>query len=351
MISDEDDIEDYEYEGSGNIESRYVPYIHRQVEGGKSSSSVNPRFAITNVRSLAPNVTDTEAIQLLPQNGIYRQEITCELHNVYVSVAKALERTLHQELPSKILTFDYRDYSTDNVYSHIEYIKQRIENIYILQNTNDEFFIDIVNDKPYAIFIYSSDIRSKKNPDKKITAFNENVKIELLHPGKKFKISSIRVHEDYGYKNAAHNCIIAPRTIPINMDICEFPSTISCPMNHKLMFEIKGIEDHKSLLTRACRSILQRLANLENTINEEVQNLSEGSFTISGETDTISHMLAEFTNRESTVTAGYNVDKNVRTTIFRYTKPYDDEQVDVKKVMLSMVDKLIKIFNAIERQI
>lgn len=136
-----------------------------------------------------------------------------QLHDIDVSIANAIRRTIMGELLVKAFCVgssdtDFKDQEASKtpqgVDTNEDYIIpadviDRIGMIPINQNAklNTKFSINVVNNTQQMMTVYSSDIKCADKTQKVI--FTPSIQLAELHPGTWINIPNIKIEENYGY--------------------------------------------------------------------------------------------------------------------------------------------------------
>lgn len=122
--------------------------------------------------------------------------------------ANAIRSCAMNEIPTKILTFDFMDVSNGDKFIIIEAILRTINLIFIDQSISEscEFQLRIINDTGKPLNIYSGDIQQTKGP--KGNYFNKNIKLFTMSESNVgIDIKRITIKVGTGKHYAAHNIV------------------------------------------------------------------------------------------------------------------------------------------------
>jgi DNA-directed RNA polymerase alpha subunit len=146
---------------------------------------------------LIPAEIKKEVEAVLPKD-IKRASVKFELHNVDVSIANAIRRTILEEIKTKALSVSKID--TNEEFIIPAEITDRISSIPIDQTIpdNTKYAVDISNLGKKSVYVTSANIVGHE----KKQYFTNNIKIARLREGKYLKIPEITVESGYGYNHA-----------------------------------------------------------------------------------------------------------------------------------------------------
>lgn len=134
------------------------------------------------------------------------KRMTFELHNTTTELANAMRRTYCGEMEIFALTCDEESIDTDDVFIIPHEICNRINLVPIRQIAGLEMELDVRNDTPHDIIIYTDALREVGGYAKEKAAdlFSHTIPLMYLKPSCYIKITKIRSTLSIGRENACH---------------------------------------------------------------------------------------------------------------------------------------------------
>lgn len=127
------------------------------------------------------------------------EDLSFYLLNSKVSVASAIRRCVNSELPVQILTFESKNfYTNDHIHEH--HIRKIINLVPIRQISGMKFNLNVSNRTDVLMPIYMNMLVPERKGDTE-EMFPQYLEIAVLRPGKVLKISNIHTVEGVSYLN------------------------------------------------------------------------------------------------------------------------------------------------------
>lgn len=242
----------------------------------------------------SPKVKNEAIIPLLPKR-LLSQKCTFELHDVNVSIANGLRRTMVSETKVKAMNLKEEDVKKDDPFILFDFIINRIRQIPVDQSTdtNSIFELDYKNDQAHPVYVKTKELKRIKGRGD--LPFNDNITICMLNPGKEIRLTNIYIDEGYGYEYGGYKDACNITCLSLDQEPYDpytqkgIRSSVSNPMMHKLSFITNGTIPPKDIIKKACDSMIERLnAILENKF-ETSQDIH--ILLVNNESHTIGNMI------------------------------------------------------------
>lgn len=302
---------------------------------------------------------DTELRPKIPQdlerlmpNLFHPREVKLRITGINNAEGNAIRRTLMNELPVQVMTFDYADMETNDDFIIFEMIQQRFKLVPVAATASPDarFSLEITNNSGSEIYVYSRDIRGAKLP------FNGTFPLIALKARKYIKIKNIRLQSDYAYNNAAHcaayNCVLRPTELPEGNLTREQSSAIANYKDWYLEFRTSGAQPTRDLLCAAIDNIIDRTAAAlvaVNNINFDGENYY---VTLDGESATMGNlfMRAILTLSPDIDFVTFKLDTSIRSVrIITRDKNSDNPKSIYKAAAENITTTMRKLRDAITR--
>lgn len=317
---------------------------------------------VTNIvsKDISPVVPGFEKYLL---TTLFPEHFSFELHNANNAISNGLRRMLCGELPALALWFESEDFSTDNPFSVIGMIRNRLRLIPISQaiSTDAIFSLDVANDTATVKYFHTNDLRQISGA-KLSGGFCNNQPLFTLEPGKFLRINRITVRRDYGYNFAGHSLVCNAVSLALdqappleyrdeiigNISLSEVesgavadikfeeeveakaervPSRLARPTKWRIAFNTNGQMPAKSMVVAACDELIEYMQ----TVNKYVPTIErEGALyvlVIPGHSYTTANLLTRTITDLLPATATHSVDDMSR--VLRVRVLTDDNVSDI----------------------
>lgn len=306
------------------------------------STDLSPKLDASVIKTLG---------KMLP-NVLTPKRIEFDILGVSVAVANGLRRTCALETTGKSMTFGGDAFLTDDPFILSDFLLTRIQSIPIKQDIDlkAEFYINVTNTSKTNKCVYSSDIKSKRT-NKPI--FNQTFPVVMLQPNTYLKLTTISIHEGFGYINACFalacqtSCVPLDQT-PVNLATEKgVRSGIANPKEHRIGLMINGGLSGKEIVIRGCQSIRERLRYAQTLLPTLTTKDNVSMLVINGESDTIGNLLLKTViDLNPHAVATYETASTYRALTFKLRTTEEPE-----RIINNAIKYIIEIYTTIEKQI
>lgn len=301
------------------------------------------------VTSLAPKVKDPDVAALLP-TVLVPERTEMEIHGVNTAIANGLRRVITSESPAWRLNFDHASFHTNDPFILVDYIRKRINNIPIKQDTSAKltFRLNVLNNTDVNMRVKTGlmEPAGKAKP-----VFNETFDVCMLGPGKYITIDNIYLQRGYGYMHGGYNMACNVAAVPLDQTPLDtatgvgVPSGLSDPRVHRLAFTTNGTISNGEIMKIACDEIATRLDNVIKSIPNVYNADDTYHLVLKKETHTIGNILMKSIVEEypDVPAVTYTTDELAKTTTISI-RTTDD----IETMLIDVCKKNIKIVNTIK---
>lgn len=301
------------------------------------------------------------------------------------AVANGIRRTIACELKVLYLTCKYESIVTSDPFIIPEMIQKRLRMIPLLQSTSPgaKFSLDVTNNTLLPMDVKTGSIKGKIPG-----SFDSTYTLLTLGPGHSLQINDITCASEYGYVQEYGMCSVAFNAVSICKDIkpvdvyeeagrdemgrwkedrggvkdtaginssgkpAETPATSRSQMADPRVWEIKfntnGTMSPRDIIRAACAEIIARLKKLLSLLYTMVNNESQYTLTIQGESDTIGNLIVKTTDEmypdvEAVTYIVPSIERSLTIKII-YS---DDINTLYKNVVSSLIATYEKISNSV----
>jgi DNA-directed RNA polymerase subunit L len=317
------------------------------------------------------------------------------------AVANGIRRVIMCELKVAYLSCKYEDIVTTDPFIIPEMIQKRLRMIPLLQSVpaGAIFNLNVTNNTLDVIDVKTGQLQSKTARG----VFDETITILSMGAGHNLQINNVRVDHEYGYVQEYGMCAVAfnavstckdavpidtyvqsgrnemgllpteagdrldipsvsvPRTeIPsvnvpsVNVPSAKVPSAkvpitgvhsqISDPRVWEIKFNTNGTMNSRAIITAACAEIISRLKKVLSLLYTIINNESQYTLTIQGESDTIGNLLVKtidelYPDVEAATYSVPSIERSITVKII-----YSD---DINTLYKNVVNHLVAIYEKI----
>lgn len=218
---------------------------------------------VANIESriISPVIPGLEKLQ--PQ-VLFDEAYTFELTGVNNAVANGLRRVLCNELPGLAMWFEIEHYTTNNPFSIVNMIRNRVRLVPIAQSVDPAavFELDVTNATAEIMTVYTTDIRQIAG---RTAAIFNRMPLFTLEPGRWLAISRIIVRRDYGYNFDGHS--LASNVVSLALDQApppEFDASVSQELTNSIANTVEELAQHDEHISIEIRPLPD--AEFEDTV-------------------------------------------------------------------------------------
>lgn len=225
--------------------------------------------------------------KLLPNKP--REQMTFQLET-NAPLANAIRRCLIDELPTYGLTFDNKDFSSDDMALAFDFIMSNLNNLPIYQHDYKgyTFELDVHNNHHKIRDIMTSDIQIKKN-GKEIKCLDvftsEHISIGTLNPFKKVIIKNIYVVQKINKEDGAFGLIPNPEYKILDQTPFEYTKEYKkgdMSINYNPKQFMFGIRTNRNISTKevmilCCETLIKRMTSMINVLDEHIKFQKESN--------------------------------------------------------------------------
>lgn len=342
---------------------------------------------VSKFKSTLPELKIPELQELfkISKMPLMPTSFSIEIKGVNTSVVNAIRRVLIDEIQWYALTVEDQviEPSSDS-FMIPEFVHRRIEMLRLRPGITSamvkslKFCLNVSNMSPEVKYVYAGDIQVVSPVKLDGPIFNPTTEIAFLQPGKSINIKNIYIQYGRGIIDGAKYNMGVQCAFK-HLDLAEHSDfdmrhkdgsalhasgyvekcTVTKPMHHQLSGVIPATlpsTDIKKILSDVCDNIRDRLRNINSVLSEKQtstitysavligDNLTKSVLTIPGETPTIGMLLVQYTHElapdVSFINYTIHSDKKLILTL--------QNLGDTTKLLMSVVEYVIKIFNAID---
>lgn len=297
-----------------------------------------------------------DTLELCKKLGVYNRlphvtpkNLSFELHNSSTEMANAIRRCINSELEVLVMTFDYKNVTTDDNFIITHELKKRIQMIPIKQIATVEFYLNVVNETDIIIPIYSGSINEGKIENGSISKmFSHSIILTYLRPGKRLVITNIRTIKGVAYKDGIGFSF--PGKVAFKcLDMDGKSSLIAEPTKYQITISRQKYIDPVQIIKMAVKTLdgkimkyLKYIKGAEDSfysaeIDIEYSKTSPSSFRFYNETYTLGYLLKRYcANVDETIEYLDCVKSHPSLNYIDVTLSHTEPQ----KVMVSAMNKI-----------